>query len=467
MTDELKEEHFEEKPFLEHLEDLRMTLLKIIVTTAVAAGLCLILSQQILSALKYPMDMAGVVYEPYQPTPPAKASEPKSPKEVTNASPPNSPEGKTQPGTHIVVTGPFGRLVVLAWDLFNYSKKALVSLKESAHEVGNVPPKKQPGSTASSAKADKKQPRRAKKSAPPTVHLMVTGPVKGFMLVMNLALWCGVGIAMPLNLFFLAQFIFPALTRKEKKYVTPTFLVGGFLFVLGILFGYFLVIPLGLYALASLNAKYGLENFWEMDKYLSTIVKLLLANGAAFEVPLLLTVLVRLGVVSVSTLGKKRKHALVLILFASAILTPTGDALTMTLVAIPMYVLYEGSIWASRILMRKQRKREKEQEEKESYWEERKRIRRARKVEPEKKEEKPAPPEQPTQPQGSSPPPPEQPAQPQDATSPPGEQPEGEAPQEGPPEQSTPGPDDSGGQPPPSEDQTPEQTNDDRRHWDD
>jgi len=475
MADEFEEEHFEEKPFLEHLEDLRMTLLKIIVTTMIAAGVCLVVSRQIISVLKAPLKRAGILVQ--EQTTPVQVAKPKKPSDDAKSPPPASPpQPPPQPGTHVIVTGPAGRLIILAWDLFNSSKKALLSLKgERNKSEGIVPTKSAERSTTSTkpaVKTERKPSRRATKRAPPTVHLIITGPVIGFVLIMKTALFAGLGIAMPLNLFFLAQFVFPALTRKEKRYVTPSFAAGGVLFVLGILFGYFAILPLGLSILAGINAKYGLENFWEMDKYLSTITKLLIANGAAFELPLLLTILVRLGVLSVSTLRKKRKQAFILILFAAAILTPTGDPFTMLAVALPMYILYEGCIWVSAIIMRKKMRREKEEEERESYWEERKRIKRAEKVEPEKKEQTPPPPEQPTQPQDSYPPPPEQPSQPGDI-SPPSDQHlegypyEGESPQEGPPEQSSPGPYDSGGQPPPYDDQTPDQTDDDRKHWDD
>jgi sec-independent protein translocase protein TatC len=304
----------------------------------------------------------------------------------------------------VIVTGPFGGLVLVAWDFFVCSKEAVAFLKERAGNLFQSDPKspreqlvKPPRPTPGSKK---KQPSRKGKRAPPPIHVMITGPAKGFVIVMKTGFLCGLGLTLPLNIFFLAQFVFPALTRKEKKYVTPAFFIGGVLFVIGLLFGYFVTLPLAMNILARLNAsipvgaKAYVENRWELSLYLGTVTKLLIANGVIFEMPLLLTVLVRIGVLSVDTLKKKRRHAIGIMLVAAAMLSPP-DAPTMFLVAAPMVVMYEGCIWVSWLLMRKKRRREQEEEEQESYWEERKRIRSAEKVEPEKKEDRQPPDESP------------------------------------------------------------------------
>ncbi len=404
MTDEFEEEHFEEKPFLEHLEDLRMTLFKIIVTTVVAAVVCLALSQRIFDVLRAPLRQhATLVSVKKTMTQPEEAEpSPKPAGEQQQEGPP-----PPQPGTRVVVTGPLGSFIMLARDLFIYSKEAVVFLQRRATDPDTKTPA---ASEKKSTKPPKKVARKGKKASSgkkekssPVVTLIETGPTKGFMVVIKTSFICGLGIALPLNIFFLAQFVFPALTRKEKKYVTPSFLIGGVLFVLGVLFGYLLTLPLALRIFLQLNERYGLENIWRMSEYLGTVSKLLIANGVMFEMPLLLTILVRIGVLSVTTLRKKRRHAMVIILFAAAMLTPP-DPPTMFMLAAPMIVMYEACIWASWFLMRKKRLQEQQEEEQESYWEERKRVKEAEKVEPEDKQHE-TPGEQPPAEQDSGAPP--------------------------------------------------------------
>jgi sec-independent protein translocase protein TatC len=390
MTDEFEEEQFEEKPFLEHLEDLRMTLLKIIVATIAGALVCLAVSRQIFSLLKAPIERyAEIVSEEKSRAGTGEEPDKKRPaQEVKEEQPPP----RLETGPRVIVVGPVGGFVMLARDLLVYSREAITFLNRSADKLRapqtGPPPKKGVESPKSTSPAKKKGPRPKKKEAPP-VRIIETGPTKGFIVVIKTSFICGLGATLPLNLFFLAQFVFPALTRKEKRYVTPSFLIGGVLFAVGLLFGYFLTLPLALKIFVEINRRYEIENVWRISEYLGTVTKLLIANGVVFEMPLLLVVLVRLGVLSVGTLRKKRRHAVVIILFVAALLTPT-DAATMFMLAVPMFIMYEASIWVSWILMRRKRRREEEEERRESYWEERRRIRRSDKVEPEEKKDTPS-----------------------------------------------------------------------------
>ncbi len=396
MTDELEEEHFEEKPFLDHLDDLRMTLLKIIAATVAGGLVCLAVSRQILSILKAPIKRYAVIVSE-QAFPLTQGKQP-APSKVTETQQEKPSPAPPHPETRIVVTGPLGGLVMFARDIFLYSRESLAFLNRSKDKVGSPGTDVSQKKPVKSAKAPARESRTrsAKEKKPlPTVWIIETGPAKGFVVVFKTAFLCGLGVTMPLNLLFLAQFIFPALTRKEKKYVKPSLLIAGGLFAIGLLFGYFVTFPLGLRMFLQWNARYGIGNFWKMGEYLSMSTKLLIANGLLFEMPLILTILVRIGIVSVATLKKKRKHAIAIIFILSAVLTPTPDALTMTILAVPMVLMYEACIWVSWFLLKEKRKREEEEGKHESYWEERKRIKRATKVEPEKKEEKPAPPEKP------------------------------------------------------------------------
>jgi len=390
MTDEFEEEHFEEKPFLEHLEDLRMTLLKIIVATVAGGLVCLAVSKEIFRVLKYPIRRyATIVSEQTSPAAPTKQP---ATRNIAEGQQPKTSSERPWPGTHVIVTGPLGGVIMLAREVFIYSREALSLLNRHAGKAGSTHSDSSKKGQARPVPQDKtRSPSRDKGKPRPVVNIMETGPARGFIVVFKTSFLCGLAVSMPLNLFFLAQFVFPALTRKEKKYVTPSFLIGGVLFVIGVLFGYFITLPLGIRIFLEWNRRYGIANEWRMSEYLSLATKLLIANGAVFEMPLILTILVRLGVLSVATLRKKRRHAFVIILFAAALLTPTVDGLTMMIVAMPMILMYEACIWVSWLLMKKKRKREEEEEKRESYWQERKKIKRAAKVEPrEEKKESPA-----------------------------------------------------------------------------
>lgn len=537
MTDEFEEEQFEEKPFLEHLEDLRMTLFKIIVATILGAVVCLILSTKIFDLLKKPIGdspltglYARVVYGQTPMLAPPDAPSETDPAQGHQVKP--SPL-QPQPGTHVVVTGPLGAFVMLARDLFMFSREGLSLLNRRAGNKKQLPPPDPPTGVLASDGEYKNKVRvkwkassgaasysvwrssssgsalllgetkdksyddksaavdatyyywvKAKNSDAtsafsssdsgwrkglPVVRIMETGPTKGFMVVIKTSLICGLGVTLPLNIFFLAQFVFPALTRKEKKYVTPSFFIGGVLFAIGLLFGYILTLPLAIRIFVEINERYGIENVWRMSEYLGTVTKLLIANGIVFEMPLLLIVLVRIGILSVATLRKKRRHAIVIILFVAAMLTPM-DAATMFMLAVPMVVMYEACIWVSWFIMKKKRQREQEEEERESYWEERKRVRTAEKVEPEEKERGEPPDESGPEPSELES---DQPPEHDDYGSPPGEYREDywgedqsgteEPPDEGEPEQ--------GGldsdSPPPDDGQKPENDEENSEQWDD
>lgn len=392
MTDEYEEEHFEEKPFLEHLEDLRMTLFKIIVATLIGAMICLLLSQKIFAVFRAPLERHARIVSIEEALQKAEKLQP--PPKPTPVSEEKAPPSEPPPGNHVVVTGPLGQLVMLTRDLFQYSKEAVSYLRTRAERPPGplASDRKKPGAV-SARKSEKSKAKSSKEEKTlPVVRLMETGPTRGFMVVIKTAFLCGIAITLPFNLFFLGQFVFPALTRKEKKYVTPSFVIGGVLFAIGLLFGYFLIVPLALQVFLKFNLRYGLDNIWRMSEYLGNVTKLLIASGIMFEMPLLLTILVRIGVLSVTTLRKKRRHALVIILFASALLTPP-DAATMFMLAMPMALLYEACIWGSWFLMRKKRLQEQQEEEHESYWKERKRVKEAEHVKPEEPHQEPPSPE--------------------------------------------------------------------------
>lgn len=179
--------------------------------------------------------------------------------------------------------------------------------------------------------------------------LEVTG---GFTLAMKLALYAGVVIACPFLLYFLAQFILPALTPKEKGLLTPAFTAGTALFLAGVALAYFVVIPAGLKFFIQYNEYLGISSQWTIDNYVSFVSHMMLAFGICFELPLVVLILAKLGIVTHEFLKQKRPYVIVIIFIVAAVITPTTDPVNQSLLAVPMCLLYEACIWIARWMER-------------------------------------------------------------------------------------------------------------------
>ncbi len=154
-------------------------------------------------------------------------------------------------------------------------------------------------------------------------------------------------LAMPFILYQLWIFIQPALYLKEKKTVKGAFGWCSLLFFLGVLTGYFFVFPLTINFLGSYQVSEWVDNQITLQSYIHMFTWLVIIMGIVFELPILLRVLSKLGVVSKELLKKHRKHAVVILVILAAIITPSGDAFTLLVVALPLYLLYEVSILVS------------------------------------------------------------------------------------------------------------------------
>jgi len=182
----------------------------------------------------------------------------------------------------------------------------------------------------------------------PAKALQVIGVASGFALTMRLVFWSGLILALPVILFFVANFVFPGLTRGERKVVLRALSFAAVLFAAGVAMGYFMTVPVALRFMFRIEAWLGVRReFIEIGDYVSFILKLLLAFGLAFELPVVVLALGSLGIVDSSQLRSKRRHVLVGLLVMAMFLTPQ-DPLTMLLMAVPLAVLYEVCIWMIR-----------------------------------------------------------------------------------------------------------------------
>ncbi len=181
-------------------------------------------------------------------------------------------------------------------------------------------------------------------------------PIEAFMINMKLATVVGLLLASPFILREIWVFASPALKVNERRAILMVFLLGLFFFAGGVAFGYFLVIPLALEFLIRYNLDYHFIPQWTLQGYFDFVVNFLLLFGAIFELPLVLAALVGIGVATPAFLQHKRKHAILAIFVLAAIIAPSADPVTQTIVAVPLIVLYEIGIWLSYFAFRKKEK---------------------------------------------------------------------------------------------------------------
>ena len=182
-------------------------------------------------------------------------------------------------------------------------------------------------------------------------HLIYTNLPEAFFTFLKAAFISGIMVASPYLLYQFWMFVAPGLYDKERRMVLPILFLSTIFFVGGAMFGYFVVFPLGFEFFLSF-ASDNIRPMPSMKEYLGFASKLLLAFGVAFELPLVLTFLAKLGIVSVDMLKRYRKYAILLFFVAAAILTPP-DVVSQVLMAVPMMLLYELSIFGARIFGRK------------------------------------------------------------------------------------------------------------------
>jgi sec-independent protein translocase protein TatC len=179
-------------------------------------------------------------------------------------------------------------------------------------------------------------------------ELVFTAPAEAFWVQMKVGLIAGVFIASPVILWQVWAFVSPGLHQHERKYAVPFVLIGSVMFILGGAFSLYIVTPYALNFLLS-YARPGLKPMITIQNHVDFLLKFTLAFGAVFELPLALTLLARMGVVSARMLAKNRKYAILGAFIAGAILTPTPDAFNQALMAGPLIILYEVGIVCARI----------------------------------------------------------------------------------------------------------------------
>lgn len=176
-----------------------------------------------------------------------------------------------------------------------------------------------------------------------TMHIWVSF-VAGFILAAPYVLW------------EIWRFIKPALHEKERKYSKGVVFFSTLLFFAGVLFGYYVIVPLSINFLGSYQVSADVKNMIAMDSFVSTVTTITFASGIVFELPIVIYFLTQIGLMTPQFMRTYRKHAMVIILIVAAVITPSPDVTSQLLVAFPLYLLYELSIFVSMYVVKKAEK---------------------------------------------------------------------------------------------------------------
>ncbi|MGD0260436.1 MAG: twin-arginine translocase subunit TatC [Verrucomicrobiota bacterium] len=307
------------KSFLEHLEDLRWVLIKSLSALGVAFVVCLIAGDWVVSALTFPMRHARVSY----------------PKQ-------------TQVVTFLFGTNRLGifQLPPAQQKALNFATNRFVTLHLEPVALGT--------NLFLGLRADS-DPTEAQRFAIPIVSL---SPAGAFLVAVHVAMYAGVLLASPFILYFVASFVFPALKMKERKYIYRGLFYGLGLFLAGVAFCYFVLMPVALTASVKYTEWLGFSvSQWRAEDYISFVCKFMLGMGLGFEMPVVLLVLVKIGILNYTMLSKARRYVIIINCFLGAVLT-TPEIITQILMALPLQILYEIAIWVAWYWERQERKRE-------------------------------------------------------------------------------------------------------------
>jgi sec-independent protein translocase protein TatC len=184
-------------------------------------------------------------------------------------------------------------------------------------------------------------------------ELVFTTPTEAFWTYMKVAMILGIFIAMPVILWNVWAFVAPGLHKHERKYAVPFILVGSLLFMGGGAFALFVIIPFAVNFLVNFGQEQGLKPMITSSSYIDFIIKFTLAFGVVFELPVVITLLSMLGLVTPQFRSRNRKYAMLINFISAAILTPTPDIVNQSLMAGPLCILYELGIISARIFGRK------------------------------------------------------------------------------------------------------------------
>jgi len=315
MADEQEPGHFDEeseggpvKSFLEHLEDFRWVLVKSIVALGLGMLICLISANYVVEIIKGPLEKAPVRW----------------------------------PGTNQIVSVSFGTNHLVNIDI-NPAQAASLNLGSNRFVAVEIEPLKI-GTNQVLGWHVSDNPAAIAEMKRMHVDLVNLSPAGGFVVAFQVAIYGGAVLASPFIFYFIASFVFPALKMREQKHVYRALIIGAGLFLTGVAFCYFVLMPLALAAAQMYSNWLGLGALeWRAEEYISFVCKFMLGMGLGFELPVVLLTLVKIDVLRYETLAKARRYMIVINLILGAVLT-TPEPITQLIMFLPLQGLYELSV---------------------------------------------------------------------------------------------------------------------------
>jgi sec-independent protein translocase protein TatC len=306
------------KSFLEHLEDLRWVLLKSLAAIFICMVICLAGGNTIMAILKWPLEKS---YSKWLP---------------------KNPQVSVFWDTNRLAT--FEMTTNIANSLgIPSTQSALLQFKPTFIGTNIV----------LSFSIETNSPIIHKKRE---VVLLNLSPAGGFVVAFQLAIYGGIVLAAPFVIYFIWQFVMPALKKKEKRMVNKAFWIGFSLFFMGVCFCYFVLAPFALGASRQYSEWLGIgADQWTAEKYINFLGMFMLGMGLGFEMPVVLLTLVKIGILDYQKLAAFRPYMVVVNLFLGAVLT-TPEVLTQILMFVPLQILYEISVWIAWFWERKEKK---------------------------------------------------------------------------------------------------------------
>ncbi len=193
-------------------------------------------------------------------------------------------------------------------------------------------------------------------------RLVTPSPMAVFSTLITMCVLASVPVALPFILYFIGQFVAPALTKREMRMALPVCTVAVILFLAGGSFSFFFLVP----SVVRISMEYAewlqSEFLWQVDNYFSMLTWMTIGMGAAFQFPLILLIAVYLNIVTVEALRSWRRIVVIVCFVLAAIITPTQDFLTMTIVALPLWLLYEAALVVAGIYSKRRAAREAQEE---------------------------------------------------------------------------------------------------------
>ena len=309
------------KSFLEHLEDFRWVLIKSAIALCLAMLLCLVAGNYVVQIIKWPLTRAKIHY----PQTGQIAVVSFGTNHLGNFQLTPEQQKSLNPGTNHFVAVEVEPLVlgtnqVLGW-----------RVTENAAAIADA--------------------QRVK------IDLINLSPAGGFIVAFQVALYGGAVLASPFIFYFIAGFVFPALKIRERKYVYHGLAVGVLLFLTGVAFCYFILMPIALAAAQMYSQWLGFGALqWRAEDYISFVCNFMLGMGLGFELPVVILTLVKIGVLNYRMLSKARRYMIVINLILGAVLT-TPEVITQIVMFVPLQLLYEITVWIAWYWDRREKKR--------------------------------------------------------------------------------------------------------------